>query len=61
MHKTLDRGVCLFVERIQSKLGVVRKHDRLHREKLAEDRVIAGVLPVNAAQDVGAGVSKDGV
>ena len=52
MHKTLDWGVGRLMQRVECELGVVGKHDRLHWEELPEDRVLTGLLPVDATQNV---------
>jgi hypothetical protein len=54
MHKSLDGRVGFLVERIEYQLRVVRHHDRLHGEKLANDGVVPWVPPIDPAQDVGA-------
>lgn len=54
MDKTFNRRVSRLLEGVQSQLGVVGLHVRLGRNELAEHRVIQRILPVDAAQNVGA-------
>ena len=54
MDKAFNRRVSRLLEGVQGELGVIRLHVGLGRDKLAEDWVIQRILPVDAAQDVGA-------
>lgn len=44
------------MEGIKRQFGMVRDHQRLHREKLTDDGVVSRILPVDSAEDIRTGI-----
>lgn len=52
MHEARHWRVGCLVERVQRQFGVVGQQVGLERQKLAKDRVVSWILPVDSAENV---------